>query len=443
MSPFKTAASTPVVETEQALSEKGAFKNLVGSKRKHEEIYSSPPMPASNGNSDAVDPKKAVQSPGQLQTHERSKELRVSPPQRGHGNATKIAEYPDIVASMKSDGFAHYIGTNSDAERILFSMYGRNYFPYDKDRRVRDLKMMIDPKNYEEVHKRALQFVNLDGDKTLEYEVEYDCPNYPEVYTKDKLKWKSLTMNYGHGEGEMGWNAFEDFSSRWIQRVQLSGNCFLHAPVVLTSYLVTGSDDIEVIDISKYARASFDCEKVSRLIVVGDGGSSYAEFKKMVQQDVIDCGFERNLTDNIFACECNCPSALLHQLKTLGPALVQCFMVDEHFKNRTVTIAEDGTFELPYFAGRIDDPQKCDLHAMVLVGMRNVEGEWRVLMQNWWPRLQLVEVSAEYFISSQAELVFARKQPHRIPKEFERCDSAYAEADVPGRDSNELFCNEK
>jgi hypothetical protein len=74
---------------------------------------------------------------------------------------------------------------------------------------------------------------------------------------------------------------------------------------------------------------------------------------------------------------------------------------------------------------------------MVLIGMRKAGDEWRFLLQNWWPHLQLVEVSQEYFISSKAKVEFVLIEQHIIPRQFERCNSKYAEADVPGHDSFE------
>ncbi len=48
-------------------------------------------------------------------------------------------------------------------------------------------------------------------------------------------------------------------------------------------------------------------------------------------------------------------------------------------------------------------------HAMVLVGMRRLKNEktWRLLLQNWWPGMQLIEVSCETFASSGAKVHFA------------------------------------
>ena len=50
---------------------------------------------------------------------------------------------------------------------------------------------------------------------------------------------------------------------------------------------------------------------------------------------------------------------------------------------------------------------KEETHAMILIGTRLDERKNRwLLLQNWWSDMELVEVSAEYFFNSHAELVF-------------------------------------
>ena len=44
---------------------------------------------------------------------------------------------------------------------------------------------------------------------------------------------------------------------------------------------------------------------------------------------------------------------------------------------------------------------------MVLVALRREKNQWILLLQNWWDRMQFVEVTEEYFLSSEAVLVWA------------------------------------
>jgi hypothetical protein len=278
------------------------------------------------------------------------------------------------------------------------------------------------------VRERALRFVQSEGDN-------YQAPQY-EV---DQIIWKNVARAYGQGEDELGYNCFADFGSKWIQRVQLSGSCFLHAPVVLQSYLLQGEQEIQAIDISKYARESFGSEDVSRFIVTNAGGYSLGELRKMLM--VADTRILSNTM--LFAepqekCTCSCACKLEHDLRTNGPALVRRFLLDDAFRKYKPTFDKEGNIiELPCLNGKVALEPKEEHHAMVLVGLRKVGEQWRLLLQNWWPHSQLVEVSAEYFLSSQAEIVLVMHKQYDIPKKFERCNRVYAEANMGGGDDLE------
>jgi hypothetical protein len=54
------------------------------------------------------------------------------------------------------------------------------------------------------------------------------------------------------------------------------------------------------------------------------------------------------------------------------------------------------------------EENKDEYHAMVLLGFRidwTTKKKW-LLFQNWWPNMQLVEVSDEYFENAGGNLVF-------------------------------------
>jgi hypothetical protein len=78
---------------------------------------------------------------------------------------------------------------------------------------------------------------------------------------------------------------------------------------------------------------------------------------------------------------------------------------------------------------------------MVLIGMRkDSDDKWWLLLQNWWPQMQLVEVSQQYFSSSKAWLHCVYAPQSRIPDNFERCDRKHAEATLEGCDVPEVGC---
>lgn len=72
---------------------------------------------------------------------------------------------------------------------------------------------------------------------------------------------------------------------------------------------------------------------------------------------------------------------------------------------------------------------------LVLIGMRKgSDGRWWLLLQKWWPHMQLVELSQQYFASSKASICFVVRPQVGIPVKFERCDRDYAEAQMAGNE---------
>ena len=136
------------------------------------------------------------------------------------------------------------------------------------------------------------------------------------------------------------------------------------------------------------------------------------------------------------------PNELFEQLELYGPGLIHYFAIEENFKNAS-GVDGDGNVHLECFGGTFAMTENMERHAMVLVGMRKVDGEWKLLLQNWWPNLQLVEVTPEYMASSGCYLVFVTKTLLSIPSEFGRCDHEYAEAYIPGTDSTATYIYER
>jgi len=361
-------------------------------------------------------------SSGQQQTIQKSKLLKISPPQRQVGEKLEIADHQDILDLFREDGFEEYIGANNEQERILTWMYGRNYISTDPARRKRELSKMIDPKQ-DKIYERAIRFVSSpDADKVAPTE------------NVSLSQWGPLAKDYGN-PNENGWNAFRDYGSRWIQRVQPSGTCWVHAAVVTQSYLLKETENIEVVDILKYSRSAFTDEKLSSFIVSDGGGNAQEELVNMLENKGITTIYPENLGDEFDTpCDgnCNCGSQILHDLRQFGPALVHCFLADNSFRNTKAVFEGGKIHEIPFFDGNIgDDTEK---HAMVLVGVRKVEGKWRCLLQNWWPLLQLVEVSADYLQKSKAMLVQVVRPQSGIPAKFGCCSAEYAEATLGGED---------
>eukprot|EP00797_Seminavis_robusta_P029151 Sro581_g170320.1 n/a (107) ;mRNA; r:36793-37113 len=88
------------------------------------------------------------------------------------------------------------------------------------------------------------------------------------------------------------------------------------------------------------------------------------------------------------------PNELFEQLELYGPGLIHYFAIEGKFKNAN-GVDGDGNVHLECFEGTFATTENMERHAMELVGMRKVDGEWKLLLQNWWPNLQLVEVTPE------------------------------------------------
>ena len=160
-----------------------------------------------------------------------------------------------------------------------------------------------------------------------------------------------------------------------------------------------------MVDISKFVRHSFSDDKVSKYIIEDKGGNAEQELRTMIAgKRMSSMKFEMDLMEK----SKEYPNELFEQLVLYGPSLIHYFAIEGNFKNAS-GVDGDGNVHLERFEGTFATTEKMERHAMVLVGMRKVDGEWKLLLQNWWPNLQLVEVTPEYMESSGCYLVFVTK----------------------------------
>jgi hypothetical protein len=184
---------------------------------------------------------------------------------------------------------------------------------------------MIDDVNQKAIHECALHFINVDGDVSMERELpmktETNGGTLPRIMAWTKVLWAGMPSQ------TMALSGYSVFRCLAI--------LFLHAPVVLQSYLLA-SGPIQAIDICKYASYTFSCEKVSRLITTDAGGSSLEELENMLEiKDILTADFQHGIQTSS-NCSCGCPNRLFHKAKTLGPALVRLFKVDAEFRQRVL-----------------------------------------------------------------------------------------------------------
>jgi hypothetical protein len=170
-------------------------------------------------------------------------------------------------------------------------------------------------------------------------------------------------------------------------RFQLSGNCFLHAPILMHWYLTLwygptkDAAEVPLMHLSRYVRNKFEGNKLYRYLFHDYGGRSL---------DVL-CSLMKSCTANLTTCSYTASyEIILGALKKYGPGLVTLNKLPlEDF-------SEDGKFRYEAFPREI---KKTTGHAMLLVGIRQDENNQTFfLLQNWWKK-QFIEVRSDYLSS--------------------------------------------
>jgi hypothetical protein len=205
-----------------------------------------------------------------------------------------------------------------------------------------------------------------------------------------------------------------------VQRVHRSGLCYMHAPVVVQHYLVSmrTKSDAGMIDVAAMIRDTWNGKDLTRHIFDAHGDNA----RTML---------ERILVEGSVATSQVSWDRFPAHLKRFGPALVSMFEVRDEFYLNT----HEGIFD------GVASGQVRGYHAMALVGARTDEqGKRWFLLQNWWPKMQFVEVSESYLESSGAEVYFVKTpQPH-IPTSFPQYKAAYGDsADLDKEESDAMF----
>jgi hypothetical protein len=201
----------------------------------------------------------------------------------------------------------------------------------------------------------------------------------------------------------------------YVERVQLSGLCYMHAPVILQHYLVSmhSHDAVPMLDMAVYLKKHMSAEALERHIWLNKGGDSHAFLEKILVQDPVP------VFDSVSA-----KHDLASSLLQYGPGLVSGFKVEKKFNSDKWK--HIGT-------------QKIDstgLHAMVLVGFRKQGNGIRYLLQNWWKTKPFIEVDADYLESCGAIAHFMKTVQDRMG-EFPTNSHDHVECEM--LDAEEIF----
>ena len=181
----------------------------------------------------------------------------------------------------------------------------------------------------------------------------------------------------------------KDKPHAYVERVQLSGLCYMHAPVILQHFLVAmfSDDAIPMLDMAIYLKKHISAKLLERRIWDDEGGDSQTFLKNILVKTPTPMFLARSGTDELES-----------YLKSFGPALISRFEVEEAFDSvnwqhiGSMTTASKGN------------------HAMVLVGIRKEGDATRYLVQNWWKKKAFVEMDGEYLSACGAVVNFVQTQ---------------------------------
>ncbi len=209
-----------------------------------------------------------------------------------------------------------------------------------------------------------------------------------------------------------------------VQRHQLSGLSYMHAPHVLQHYLVCmetpRNEVVGMIDMTRMIRETFNATDLQKHIFDDGGGSSLG-----MLQHILVPG-ELHIRQNVMELIVRVGSMMANKgiedirfstLEIYGPGLVQLFTVYEDFLDLNT---------MEYRGKPVGS--RVGFHAMVLIGIRKGHGGGRhFLLQNWWSAKQFISVDEDYFFACQPMIFFCKTPQPEIPLEWPSQNHIYAE----------------
>ncbi|KAI8898807.1 hypothetical protein BC833DRAFT_588216 [Globomyces pollinis-pini] len=213
--------------------------------------------------------------------------------------------------------------------------------------------------------------------------------------------FEEFVSNHSEWKANISWVVFRDHKDlkkkehALVERFQRSGLCYMHACVVMQHYLVAMNNDkqIPMLNMAEYLKKYMPGTHLYEQIW-NDKGSDSWEFLRSILK-------KRPKSKQIISLvnESLAQTDMGALLQEHGPALVSGFCVTEEFI--TENWQHLGEHNEENFKGR---------HAMVLVGYREVDGNKRYLLQNWWKTKAYVEVDVDYLLSSDTTIHFIKEK---------------------------------
>jgi hypothetical protein len=205
---------------------------------------------------------------------------------------------------------------------------------------------------------------------------------------------------------------FSQLSSRPLQRSQLSKLCYVHAPIILISYIrqVKGQG-LKMINMMKWMLSAKLTSDLSRHIFKNKGGSSLNILERLLGSPNATISKRWSEIDEA-------------TLRRYGPALVSQFHIHPGFKEKDKF--RYGDKDIPH---RSLPSKNSSKHAMILVGVGSLpdSNEKAFLLQNWWKSKQFLECSQRYLESCGAIPIFVTNES-RISTALPSTVCTYSEA---------------
>jgi hypothetical protein len=236
-----------------------------------------------------------------------------------------------------------------------------------------------------------------DGDietRPLDFQAELDA------FIAAHPEWSNTTTSY------ISLLANPRLHRSMISRVQITGLCFLHAPLVALHYSINlASSELNnaTVDITTALRHNFDDGILGSYLFADKGWWTRTIIDRVfepehgapvprVQDFTISFPYSVAQSKHDFG-------GLRSMLIENGVGIITAIDVDIAMWNASAT-SFSGSHLTKYIGG----------HSMVLIGVRldDKSGQYYLLLQNWWESLQILEIRQDYASVNHAQLCFVQ-----------------------------------
>ena len=216
---------------------------------------------------------------------------------------------------------------------------------------------------------------------------------------------------------------FATLMSALILRVQITGLCFLHAPIVALHYLLNMTGvHLETLDITSFGRKQIGDGGTGRYIFSDSGGNTRSILLQVLHPEAGAKKAELIRRNYDFGSTSDVGPELRRLLKLHGPGVVTSFRLETGLHAPQSSYV--GVHTTPLLG----------LHAMVLIGVRRdaISDKHFMLLQNSWASLPFFEVDEDYWQSSEAEVCFVATKQTKLRPGFDTNDLCAAESAIVG-----------